>query len=67
MKQFRVGTSNYSLFKCNTLDKMKEFDDYSKIDPSSMGGVLAKHIFNEFELSLIEPYIEKISKVKRKK
>lgn len=113
VQYFKRGTTNYKLFKCDTLSKIKEFDDnsfdisitsppygdngttvpygqfsmlslywidkkdletdgwefdnYSKIDSYSMGGCLGRTEFNDFELSLMKPYLEKISQVKTKK
>lgn len=113
VEQFRCGTTNFALFKCDTLNKIKEFDDnsfdisitsppygdngttvpygqfsmlslywidkrdlelsgwefdnYSKIDSCSMGGYKGIREFDDFELSLINPYVEKISEAKRKK
>lgn len=113
VEQFRCGTTNYELFKCDTLDKIKKFDsnsfdisitsppygdngttvpygefsmlslhwidkrdleingweldNYSRIDSCSMGGCLGRTELSDFELSLLKPYIDKISQAKIRK
>ncbi len=42
-------------------------DNYSIIDSNSMGGINSKENLNEYEKSLIKPYLDRISVSKHRK
>lgn len=57
----------YSIASCDLEMEGWELDNYSKIDSNSMGGKSKPISLGEFELSLINIYLEKISVKKHKK
>lgn len=111
--KFLKSTNSFKLFKCDTLEKIKdfdknhfdisitsppygdnattvpygqfsmlslywidrrdleldgwEFDSYSRIDSNSLGGGVKQIEFDVFEKALIQPYLDQISNLKKKK